>query len=148
MSSPLAATQQSSTRKSARGKVTELADHVVDVVAKSVEKQEEVSLERAATLPMEVEAESESEVAAVAADLEEREGSAASTVIMESSSSRTSATSTEVMEIARETSAIPMETSITRPSKSKVSSDLTKLVIDTPASPRRSRRASGFAPVT
>merc|ERR1719397_1205314 len=146
MSSPLAATQQSSTRKSARGKVTELADQVVDVVDKSVEKQEEVSLERAATLPMEVEA--ESEVAAVAADLEEREGSAASTVIMESSSSRASAASAEVMEIARETSAIPMETSITRPSKSKVSSDLTKLAIDTPASPRRSRRASGLAPAT
>ena len=94
--------------------MTELADQVVDVAAKSVEKQEEVSLERAATLPMEVEAEAEAEVAAVAADLEEREGSAASTVIMESSTSRASAASREVMEIARETSAIPMETSITR----------------------------------
>ena len=95
--------------------MTELADQVVDVVAKSVEKQEKVSLERAATLPMEVEAEAESEVEAAAADLEEREGSAASTVIMESSS-RASAASTEVMEeeIMGETSAIPMETSITR----------------------------------
>merc|ERR1719234_1349192 len=42
-----------------------------------------------------------------------------------------------------------MDTSITRPSKSKVSSDLTRLAIDnTPASPRRSRRASGLAPPT
>ena len=35
-----------------------------------------------------------------------------------------------------------------RPSKSKVSSDLTRLAIETPASPRRSRRASGLAPAT
>merc|ERR1719266_1990192 len=64
------------------------------------------------------------------------------------SSSRASAASTEVMEeeLVRETSDLPMETSVTRPSKSKVSSDLTRLAIDTPASPRRSRRASGLAP--
>merc|ERR1719391_852601 len=63
------------------------------------------------------------------------------------SSSRASAASTEVMEQEEIVSeAIPMETSITRPSKSKVSSDLTRLAIDTPASPRRSRRASGLAP--
>ena len=35
-----------------------------------------------------------------------------------------------------------------RPRKSKVSSDLTKLAIETSASPRRSRRASGLAPAT
>ena len=106
MSSPLAA---SSSRKSARGKVAEPVEQVVDVGVKNDEKQE-VPLERAATLPMEVEA-----AEAVAADLEEREGSAASTVIMESSS-RASAASTEVMEedLVREASAIPMETSITR----------------------------------
>merc|ERR1719234_1618725 len=94
---------------------------------------------------MEVEADaSEVEVPVEA----EREGSAASTVIMKSSS-RASAASTEVVmgeEIVSETSA--METSITRPSKSKVSSDLTRLAIETPASPRRSRRASGLAPTT
>merc|ERR1719295_1459458 len=67
------------------------------------------------------------------------------------SSSRASVASTEVMEEEEEeeivSEAIPMETSVTRPSKSKVSSDLTRLAIDTgPASPRRSRRASGLAP--
>merc|ERR1712012_1234283 len=41
-----------------------------------------------------------------------------------------------------------METSVSRPRKSKVSSDLTKLAIETSASPRRSRRASGLAPAT
>ena len=55
------------------------------------------------------------EVAAVTENIEEREGSAASTVIMESNSSKASVASTEVMEVVvEEASAVSMESSVNR----------------------------------
>ena len=111
-SSPLVAATQSSTRRSARGKAsgTEPQEQILDVGVKGGEKQK--TLERAETLPMEVEA---AEVAAVAENIEEREGSAASTVIMESNSSKASVASTEVMEVVEEeASAVSMESSVNR----------------------------------
>ena len=111
-SSPLAAATQSSTRRSARGKAsgTEPQEQILDVGVKGGEKPK--TLERAETLPMEVEA---AEVAAVKENIEEREGSAASTVIMESNSSKASVASTEVMEVVEEeASAVSMESSVNR----------------------------------
>ena len=91
-------THHISTRKSARGQVP--VEHVVD--AKQVEKDQQASLVRAETLPMDVGA-SELEIAADDDTREDgnivrREGSAASTIIMESSLGKVSAASTEVME--------------------------------------------------
>jgi len=130
-------------------------EHVVD--AKQVEGDQQASLVRTETLPMDVEA-SELEIAADVdkgedGNIVRREGSAASTIIMESSLGKVSAASTEVMEDLEEekegdVASEAMETSVSRPRKSKVSSDLTKLAIETSASPRRSRRASGLAPAT
>ena len=111
-SSPLMAATQSSTRRSARGKAsgTEPQEQILDVGVKGGAKPK--TLERAETLPMEVEA---AEVAAVTENIEEREGSAASTVIMESNSSKASVASTEVMEVVEEeASAVSMESSVNR----------------------------------
>jgi len=130
-------------------------EHVVD--DKQVEDNQQASLARAETLPMDM-GPSELELAADVDTREDdniarREGSAASTIIMESSLGKVSAASTEVMEDLEEekegdVASEAMETSVSRPRKSKVSSDLTKLAIETSASPRRSRRASGLAPAT
>ena len=78
----------------------EPVEHVVD--AKQVEDDQQASLVRAETLAMDVEA-SELEIAADVdkgedGNIVRREGSAASTIIMESSLGKVSAASTEVME--------------------------------------------------
>ena len=111
-SSPLMTATQSSTRRSARGKAsgTEPQEQILDVGVIGGENPK--TLERTETLPMEVEA---AEVAAVTENIEEREGSAASTVIMESNSSKASVASNEVMEVVEEeASAVSMESSVNR----------------------------------
>ena len=112
-------THHISTRKSARGQVP--VEHVVD--AKQVEDDQQASLVRAETLAMDVEA-SELEIAADVDKREDgnivrREGSAASTIIMESSLGKVSAASTEVMEDLEEekegdVASEAMETSVSR----------------------------------
>ena len=99
----------------------EPVEHVVD--AKQVEDDQQASLARAETLAMDVEA-SELEIAADVDKKEDdnisrREGSAASTIIMESSLGKVSAASTEVMEDLEEekegdVASEAMETSVSR----------------------------------
>ena len=112
-------THHISTRKSARGQVP--VEHVVD--DKQVEDDQQASLVRAETLAMDVEA-SELELAADVdkgedGNIVRREGSAASTIIMESSLGKVSAASTEVMEDLEEekegdVASEAMETSVSR----------------------------------
>ena len=111
------------TRRSARGQLpgNEPVEHVVD--AKQVEDDQQASLVRTETLAMDVEA-SELEIAADIGKGEDdniarREGSAASTIIMESSLGKVSAASTEVMEDLEEekegdVASEAMETSVSR----------------------------------
>ena len=116
-------THHISTRRSARGQLpgNEPVEHVVD--AKQVEDDQQASLVRAETLAMDVEA-SELEIAADVdkgedGNIVRREGSAASTIIMESSLGKVSAASTEVMEDLEEekegdVASEAMETSVSR----------------------------------
>ena len=111
------------TRRSARGQLpgNEPVEHVVD--DKQVEDDQQASLVRTETLPMDVEA-SELEIAADVdkgedGNIVRREGSAASTIIMESSLGKVSAASTEVMEDLEEekegdVASEAMETSVSR----------------------------------